>query len=326
MNQLLSFLFTALRGITQNRVIGRKSAGTGRAELLDGTDLRSIAGVYSTAEVDLALSGKQATLVSGENLKTVNSTSLLGSGDLAISASPAGSSGQVQVNSAGAFGAATAVVYAASGTHLTVTAQSASDVPICAKGTTAQTGNLFEARNVANAMRGQFTKDGMLVVTFDTAVISNGIQVVGSNGVTYATIGFSGLYGQGSWVGMDVYGSIGRVNIGAGQMHITHASGNRSRLLTYGNLELSPGNLGGGGTYVEINNGTAGTYRDLLVRSVTQSSGSNLAGITKAALLLLTPNAATGGRWRVTDATPANREAYPTGSDWRYSSDDTVVT
>lgn len=52
----------------------------------------------------------------------------------------------------------------------------------------------------------------------------------------------------------------------------------------------------------------------------------NLAPITKAALLLLTPNATTGGRWRVTDATPANREAYPDGTNWRYTSDDTVVT
>lgn len=46
----------------------------------------------------------QAILVSGTNIKTINSTSLLGSGDIAISASPAGSSGQGQYNDAGAFG------------------------------------------------------------------------------------------------------------------------------------------------------------------------------------------------------------------------------
>ncbi len=64
MNQLLSFLFTALRGVTQNRVIGRKSAGTGRAELLDGSDLRTIASVYSTAEVDDEISAFGASLAS----------------------------------------------------------------------------------------------------------------------------------------------------------------------------------------------------------------------------------------------------------------------
>lgn len=39
---------------------------------------------YTKTEVDTALSGKQATLVSGTNLKTVNSTSLLGSGNVAV--------------------------------------------------------------------------------------------------------------------------------------------------------------------------------------------------------------------------------------------------
>lgn len=40
----------------------------------------------SSGGVASALSGKQATLVSGTNIKTINSTSLLGSGDIAVSA------------------------------------------------------------------------------------------------------------------------------------------------------------------------------------------------------------------------------------------------
>ena len=44
-------------------------------------------------DLDAALDGKQATLVSGTNIKTVNGTTLLGSGDLVVSgnsgASPA---------------------------------------------------------------------------------------------------------------------------------------------------------------------------------------------------------------------------------------------
>ncbi|MBQ6345184.1 MAG: hypothetical protein IJI96_03615 [Methanobrevibacter sp.] len=39
---------------------------------------------YTESEVDTALSGKQATLVSGTNIKTINSQSLLGSGNLTI--------------------------------------------------------------------------------------------------------------------------------------------------------------------------------------------------------------------------------------------------
>jgi hypothetical protein len=42
-------------------------------------------GWMTEAEITSALSTKQATLVSGTNIKTVNSTSLLGSGDIAIS-------------------------------------------------------------------------------------------------------------------------------------------------------------------------------------------------------------------------------------------------
>ena len=40
---------------------------------------------YTESEVDTALNGKQATLVSGTNLKTINNTSLLGSGNIDIS-------------------------------------------------------------------------------------------------------------------------------------------------------------------------------------------------------------------------------------------------
>ena len=42
---------------------------------------------YTESEVDTALNGKQATLVSGTNIKTVNNESLLGSGNLDISSS-----------------------------------------------------------------------------------------------------------------------------------------------------------------------------------------------------------------------------------------------
>lgn len=52
-----------------------------------------------------ALSGKQATLVSGTNIKTINGNSVLGSGDLSISVSAGGSSGQLQYNNTGSLGA-----------------------------------------------------------------------------------------------------------------------------------------------------------------------------------------------------------------------------
>jgi hypothetical protein len=56
----------------------------------------------------VAPSAKQDTLVSGENIKTVNGSSLLGPGDLVVSGggggSPGGSNNQVQFNDGGVFG------------------------------------------------------------------------------------------------------------------------------------------------------------------------------------------------------------------------------
>lgn len=50
------------------------------------------------------------TLTLGTDLKTINGTSIIGSGDISISASPSGSTGQIQYNNAGAFAGATNVL------------------------------------------------------------------------------------------------------------------------------------------------------------------------------------------------------------------------
>lgn len=55
--------------------------------------------------------GKQAALVSGTNIKTINGSSILGSGNLTVSTSPAGTDGQVQYNNSGSFGGASSLVY-----------------------------------------------------------------------------------------------------------------------------------------------------------------------------------------------------------------------
>jgi len=56
-----------------------------------------------TSDIQTQFSGKQETLVSGTNLKTINSTSLLGSGDISISASPSGGAGAIQFSNGSAF-------------------------------------------------------------------------------------------------------------------------------------------------------------------------------------------------------------------------------
>ena len=69
---------------------------------------------YLTSTDWNTFNGKQALLVSGTNIKTINSNSILGSGDLTISASAAGSNTQVQYNNAGAFAGSSSFTYTSS--------------------------------------------------------------------------------------------------------------------------------------------------------------------------------------------------------------------
>lgn len=67
--------------ITGAQIIAAASGG--------GATWGSITGLLpSQTDLQTALNAKQATLVSGTNIKTINSTTLLGSGDIAISSSP----------------------------------------------------------------------------------------------------------------------------------------------------------------------------------------------------------------------------------------------
>jgi hypothetical protein len=72
-----------------------------QAALVSGTNIKTINSTTLLGSGDIAV---QPTLVSGTNIKTVNGNTLLGSGDLVVSTSPAGTDGQVQYNNGGAFG------------------------------------------------------------------------------------------------------------------------------------------------------------------------------------------------------------------------------
>jgi hypothetical protein len=77
---------------------------TGTAAGLSATLAIASGGTGATsAATALTNLGAQATLVSATNIKTVNGNSLLGAGNIAVSASPGGANTQVQYNSGGAF-------------------------------------------------------------------------------------------------------------------------------------------------------------------------------------------------------------------------------
>jgi hypothetical protein len=110
----------AITGATKTKITydakGLVTAGADieAADLPSGIDATKIAnGTISNTEfqylngvtdnIQTQFSGKQDTLVSGTNLKTINSTSLLGSGDISISASPSGGAGAIQFSNGSAF-------------------------------------------------------------------------------------------------------------------------------------------------------------------------------------------------------------------------------
>ena len=68
--------------------------------LVSGTNIKTINSNSLLGSGDVAV---QETLVSGTNIKTINSTSLLGSGDITISANPSGVSGAIQFTDGSAF-------------------------------------------------------------------------------------------------------------------------------------------------------------------------------------------------------------------------------
>ncbi len=92
--------FQAALGYTPANRAGDTFTGAISATNLSGTNTgdNAVNSLYS----GLAAS-KQDTLVSGTNIKTINSTSLLGSGDITISASPSGVSGAIQFSNGSAF-------------------------------------------------------------------------------------------------------------------------------------------------------------------------------------------------------------------------------
>jgi hypothetical protein len=75
--------------------------------------------------------GKQAALVSGTNIKTINGSSVLGAGDLTVTGTPAGITGYIQYNNAGAFDAESNLFWDATNNRLginTTTPGTAQDI------------------------------------------------------------------------------------------------------------------------------------------------------------------------------------------------------
>lgn len=146
---------------------------TPKGDILEATDLLEISqdtpdGYISksiTGEeiINAAQSGLQATLVSGTNIKTINGSSLLGSGDITISGSN---------------------IYTADGTLTGARTLTLGGVALTIAGTTS---SRFQANG--NVGIGTTTDAGFKLDVSGTARVQNGLTISGQTANNYLTIG-----------------------------------------------------------------------------------------------------------------------------------------
>lgn len=170
--------------------------------------------------------------------------------------SPGGSSGQVQYNNAGAFGGMTAVVYAGTGTHVAITSQAAAAIPLCVKGAASQSGNLSEWQNSAGT--------NLTVVDSSGNIKTNAGIFCNSGSITGTHSGLTASYPNTIlWANNAAAISFGR---DASKVAATHVWQFSNTGYNY-NTTADTGWARNAAGVIEINNGTAGTFRDLIVRN-----------------------------------------------------------
>jgi len=305
-----------------------------------GSELNFLVGV--TSGIQAQLNAKQATLVSGTSIKTLNGDPLLGSGNIVLAAP--------------AWGAITGTLSAQTDLQTALNLKANLISPAFT------TPNIGVASGTSLALSGNLSAAAITATTIDAKLVGG----YGAGGFARRTIPSGPYVGLTAIAAVDVFNNIAGFvfgdnlsdlvlmdRAGTAALTVSPAMGvtlNRMTFLNAGSVfapsvtvDFSSGNECGIYMYGGLNssrmavvtkrldrirideNGLVQVVGNLSAAAITASGAVNLAGITKAALLALTPTATTGGRWRVTDASPAQRSAYPDGTNWRYTSDDAIV-
>jgi hypothetical protein len=176
---------TLVSGTNIKTINGNSLLGSGDLSITTSASWGSITGTLSSqTDLQSALNGKQATLVSGTNIKTINGNSLLGSGDITISGSN---------------------IYTADGTLTGARTLTLGGVALTIAGTTS---SRFQANG--NVGIGTTTDAGFKLDVNGTARVQGALTVASTSnyGITLTRSGTSGISQQ-------IYNSSGTTYLGA---------------------------------------------------------------------------------------------------------------
>ncbi len=255
----------------------------------------------------------QAPLVSGTNIKTINSSSILGSGNLSVSASPGGSDTYLQFNNAGAFdGNANATINTTTGAvtlgqTLTLNASLVTSVGTMTSSVANGAAAVGFNRNTANA----FTTAGAVldrVQNNGTTVfaVTNGgsaslgpaivvpAGVLNSPGLSFgianiANFGAAGFYATSFGL---VYGGSSAAKLALTDTGFSLGTSGKilwsSSTPDTNTWDVALGRNSAG--VLEVNSQTAGTFRDLKLRNLIATGNLALGIVAKTANYTVTAN------------------------------------
>jgi hypothetical protein len=141
-----------------------------------------------------AIDAKQDTLVSGTNIKTLNSESLLGSGNIEITASPAGVAGAIQFSDGSAFASDASNLFWDDTNNRLGVGTNAPTATTHIKGA----GN----SSATNALYLENSDGSQLLKVTNNGVLSLGLnfpKIAGSNVIGGASGGFNCVYNNGAY-------------------------------------------------------------------------------------------------------------------------------
>jgi hypothetical protein len=172
--------------------------------------------------------------------------------------SPGGSTGQVQYNNAGAFGGFAGLTVSASSPNVVVAAQGAAHIPLVVKGAASQSANHVSFQ----------TSAGSEYLAIDLTTTTPVIKANSGFSIEAALRGYAWIVqdvGATNYAGFFTVFGFSQFSL-ASTTRLTWSSGTNAR--NAGDTGFARNAAG----VIEANNGTAGTFRDLIVRNLRMSA------------------------------------------------------